>query len=304
MKLFEQFAPGHVDRIGAPIAGDLWRRQPRWAVASISDVDAAFVAGLVKQLRTRKVIEIGVASGWGSCVILAALEAAGVDDAELHGIDIAQRFFYDAAYETGQCVREAMPRWLDRYHLTTGFTAGECVRNVGAGIDFAFIDAHHMHPWATLDLLATMPFLEAGSWVALHDLNLSRKEDQEHRNRGPKYLFEGWDGDRLHSVQQPTMVGAIRMPEDAAGALPVLLDILYTPWELPVESRASEAVCAIVEGSYGPEWGSRFRRAVEIGNYHVSKVHSPDIDDLRRQVAALQAKPMGWARRLLRERNA
>jgi hypothetical protein len=108
----------------------------------------------------------------------------------------------------------------------------------------------------------------------------------------------------MHSVQQPTMVGAIRMPEDAAGALPVLLDILYTPWELPVEPRASEAVCASVEGCYGAEWGSRFRRAIEVGNYHVSKVHSPDIDELRRQVAALQARPMGWARRLLGERNA
>jgi predicted O-methyltransferase YrrM len=304
MKLFEQFAPGHVDRIGAPIAGDLWRRQPRWAVASISDMHGAFLAGLVKQLRPRKVVEIGVASGWGSCVILAALEAAGVDDAELHGIDIAPRFFYDPAYETGQCVREVMPGWLGRYRLTTGVTAGECMHSIGGGIGFAFIDAHHMHPWATLDLLATMPFLDAGSWVALHDLNLSRKEDQQHRNRGPKYLFEGWDGDRLHSVQQPTMVGAIRMPEDAAGALPALLDILYTPWELPVESRASEAVCAIVDGSYGTQWAARFRRAIEIGNYHVSKVHSPDIDELRRQVASLEARPMGWARRLLRERNA
>jgi len=304
MKLFEQFARGHVDRLGAPIAEDLWRRQPRWAVASISDMDAAFVAGLVKQLRPRKVVEIGVASGWGSCVILAALEAAGIDNAELHGVDIAQRFFYDPAYETGQCVREVVPHWLDRYHLTTGVTAGHCVRDIGAGIGFAFIDAHHMHPWATLDLLATMPFLDASSWVALHDLNLSRKEDQEHRNRGPKYLFEGWDGDRMHSVQQPTMVGAIRMPEDAASALPGLLDTLYTPWELPVEPHASEAVCGIVEETYGREWGSRFRRAVEIGNYHVNKVHSPDIDELSRQLATLQARSLGWARRLLRKRNA
>ena len=129
----------------------------------------------------------------------------------------------------------------------------------------------------------------------MHDLNLSRKEDQEHRNRGPKYLFEGWEGDKLHSIQEPTMAGAIRMPDDAAAALPLLLDILYTPWELPIESRASDAVCGIIESAYGAAWGAKFRRGIEIGNYHVSKVQSPEIDDLRKQLVGnvREAQGMG-----------
>jgi len=304
MKIFQQFPFGHIDSVGAPIVREIWPRQPAWAVASISDIDAAFFAGLVVETRPRKLVEIGVASGWGSCVLLHALETAGVQGSEIHGVDIADRFFYDAAYTTGQCVRDVMPERVACYHLTTGVTIGECASKIGSGIDFVFIDAHHMHPWATFDLLAVMPFVEPGSWIAMHDLNLSRKEDQEHRNRGPKYLFEGWEGDKLHSIQEPTMAGAIRMPDDAAAVLPLLLDILYTPWELPVESRASDAVCGIIESAYGAAWGAKFRRGIEIGNYHVSKVQSPEIEDLRKQLLAMCARPKGWARKIFRERNA
>ena len=304
MKTFQQFPYGHIDAVGAPLVRELWPKQPAWAVASISDADAAFFAGLVVETQPRKLVEIGVASGWGSCVLLHALHSAGLERSEIYGVDIADRFFYDAAYATGQCVRDVMPERLDRYRLLTGVTIGECAPKIGGGVDFAFIDAHHMHPWAALDLLAVMPFMKPGSWIAMHDLNLSRKEDQEHRNRGPKYLFEGWDGDKVHSTQEPTMAGAIRLSDDTTTHLSLLLDILYTPWELPVEARASETVLTILEGAYGASWSASYRRAVEIGNYHVSKVHSPDIEHLRKEVAALRAGPKGWARRIFRERNA
>src|SRR6185437_9162851 len=97
MKMFHQFPFGRIDSIGAPVVREIWPRRPAWAVASISDMDAAFFAGLVIETRPRKLVEIGVASGWGSCVLLHALKKAGVEGSEIHGVDIADRFFYDAA---------------------------------------------------------------------------------------------------------------------------------------------------------------------------------------------------------------
>lgn len=304
MKLFETYAFGHLDAIGAPVVAALWPRQPRWAVSSISERDAAFFTGLAIEARPGKVLEIGVASGWGSCVLFRALEVAGRTDTLVHGVDVAPRFFCDEAYATGQCVPDVMPECAPRYRLRTGVTIGECAPAIGGGIDFAFIDAHHMHPWATLDLLAILPFLVPGGWVAMHDLNLSRKDDQEHRNRGPKYLFEGWEEDRLHSTEVPTMAGAIRVPAQPASALPLLLDILHTPFEIAIDARAADAVCAVVGDAYGADWAGKFRRTIEIGNYQLSKMQSADIDDLRRQLAALGAKPSHWLRRMLGARGS
>lgn len=305
MRMFQEYPPGHVDGVGAPVVRKLWPRRPEWAVASISDMDAAFFAGLVIEAKPGRLLEVGVASGWGSCVLLEALESAGLHSSHLYGVDIADRFFYDANYATGQCVPDVFPERMPRYHLTTSVTLGEYAPSIGSGLlDFVFIDAHHMHPWATLDLLAVISFVRPGSWIAMHDLNLSRKEDQEHRNRGPKYLFEGWDQDKIHSVQEPTMAGAIRLGSDCSVHLPLILDILYTPWEIPVESRALDPVCAIVSRAYGETWAGKFRRAFEIGNYHVSKVHSPDIDRLQQEIAMLRTARGRWVRRLFGERVA
>jgi predicted O-methyltransferase YrrM len=302
VELFKQFAYGDIDRAGRSVVDAMWMRRPAWAVASISDMDAAFFAGLVIETRPRKLVEVGVASGWGSCVLLEALRVAGLTASELYGVDISDRFFYDQTYATGQSVREVFPEHLPRYHLLTNMTIGTCAPKIGDGIDFAFIDAHHMHPWATLDLPAVMPFMSPASWVALHDLSLSRKEDQEHRNRGPKYLYEGWDGDKAHSVQKPPMAGAIRLSESPLSHLPLLLDVLYTPWELTVDAGATESVCAVIETAFGQDWAGKFRRAIEVGNYHANKMHSPDIDRLQQQLAALRAGGGGLIRKLFGER--
>ena len=304
MRLFETFARGSLDVSGAEIARTLWQRQPQWAVASISEMDAAFFAGMVTKLRPRMLLEIGVASGWGSCVLLEALARSGLHDSQLYGVDISERFFYDSNYATGQCVADLYPEYAARYHLATGVTAPQHVPEIGHRFDFVFIDAHHMHPWAILDLLAVLPFVEAESWIALHDLNLSLKEDQEHRNRGPKYLFEGWDHDKMHSIQNPTMAGAIRIGSDASRHLPLLLDIVHTPWELPVDQSSLDALLKSVSTAYGDAWSMRFRRAFELANYHVNKVHSPEIGRLQQEIAQLRRGKRTWTERLLRRRGA
>jgi hypothetical protein len=100
------------------------------------------------------------------------------------------------------------------------------------------------------------------------------------------------------------MAGAIRLPAQPASALPLLLDIVHTPFEIAIDARAAGAVCATIGEAYGADWAGKFRRAIEIGNYQLSKMQSPDIDDLRRQLAALGGKPAHWLRRMLGTRGS
>ena len=107
-----------------------------------------------------------------------------------------------------------------------------------------------------------------------------------------------------YSTQQPAMAGAIQLPSEPEACLPLLLDILYTPWEVGVAAHATGAVCAAIARRYGEPWAGKFMRAIEIGNYQVSKMHSPDLDQLRREIAALRNSAGGWMRRVFGERNA
>ena len=301
MIIFDKFSKGLLDSVGRPLTDEMYQRRPDWALASISDYDAAFFAGLALTLMPKKIVEVGVASGWGSVILLKALTEAGVLDYQYFGVDIAERFFYNDSYATGQAVGEVVPDLISKYRLLTGRSIAEVAPEIGYGIDFAFIDAHHMHPWATLDLLSLLPFLKPESWVALHDLNLCLKEDQGHQNRGPKYLFDAWDGDKSHSIQVPTMAGAIQLSVYPEDHLPLLLDLLYTPWELPVDDRFLAPLLILLRTHYGEEWGSKFQRAMEVGNYFTHKMHSQDIDSLTAEIGRLRKLASSKTNGLLRK---
>ena len=288
MKLFQQFGFGELDETGKAFAEELYLKRPSWAVASISVRDASHFAGLVKSVRPKKLIEVGVASGWGSVVIMETLKSAGIDDFEYFGIDISPRFFHDSTYATGQAVEEMMPDTVSQFNLITGKSASQVAKEVGAGIDFGFIDAHHMHPWATLDFLSILPFMAESSWIALHDINLCRIERHKHMNRGPKYLFEGWTGDKVHSIEDPTMAGAIKLEERAESYLDNLLDILYTPWEIAVHDQHLNPMISSINEFYGSTWANKFERACQVGNNLVNKTNNREIEKLSTEVNRLR----------------
>jgi hypothetical protein len=246
-----------VDAIG----GDFHSRLPAWVSGNISDHDDRFLAGLANFAGAGKTVEIGVASGWSSAVLLTALTAAN-PKAEVIGVDLSPTYYLDSSVPTGRVVEEVVPDLVPNYRLLTGRLALDVMPEVGK-VDFAFIDGHHMHPWATLDMLSTLPFIDRGRWVAMHDLNLCTFERHRHTNRAPFYLFYMWPDQKLHSTQQPTMIGAVLLERAPADYLPTLLEILYTPWEVDVDPDDLSRLAALNYKHFGNGWGAKFQDAFD-----------------------------------------
>jgi len=276
LELFSEFSRGKIDALGDEFFLDFDFEQPLWANASISTYDAKFLAGLISTIRPKKVVEVGVASGWGSLVMMQAMLKSECTGFKYFGVDLFDNFFMDEKYKTGQVITDLAPQFKMNYSLITGKTVGQSQSEIGNSIDFAFIDGHHMHPWATIDLLALLPIMNLNSWVALHDIALSSLVDQKHVNRGPKYLFEGWDSDRLQSIQVPSMIGALKVI-DHDKHLQTLLEVLYTPWETTVEWQFLQPILNSIKKYFGSEKESEFRRAFELGNYYVNMMHRPNL---------------------------
>lgn len=260
----------------ARIAG-LLARQPAWAKGAISAHDARFLAGLLLHLQPACAVEIGVASGWSGAVMLQALHgpgAAGGADAtggpgatgatggaggvpRIHGIDTSPTFYLDAARPTGSAIREVLPAAASAYRLHAGRGAFEAMEDVaadtGGPVGFGFIDAHHMHPWTTLDMIALLPFLPRGGWVAMHDLNLCRFPRHKHAYRGPFYLWNFWPDTKLHSTQVPPMIGAVRLVDDPARYLDLLVEILNTPWEIGIDAATRDICAAFCQRHFGAD---------------------------------------------------
>lgn len=240
-------------------------RRPSWVGGEISAADCVFLAGLVASTGARNVVEIGVASGWSSAVILHALESAGMANYAVNGIDLSPTFYLDASRPTGAAVAEMLPELEGHYVLHTGRLAYEVTPELGP-IGLGFIDANHLHPWATLDLIALLPFLSAGAWVAMHDINLCRFPRHKHRNRGPFYLFGSWPGARLNSTEALPMIGAVLLERQPADYLDVLCEILATPWETKLSAETLGLLSSFVTVHFGPGPAEKFRECCTAGS--------------------------------------
>lgn len=246
-----------LERRGKDVLGtDFFLRRPSWVGGQISEIDSIFLAGLANFSGARSVIEIGVASGWSSSVLLQAV-SANRGDAVVHGVDLSPTFYLNDQYRTGQAVEEVVPDLQKNYRILTGKLAYERMDEIGR-IDFAFIDGHHYHPWATLDLISILPFIEKGRWVALHDINLCTFERHKHTNRGPFYLYNFWPDQKIHSTQSPTMIGGISIDRNPVNYLPIILEILYTPWECRIDVPVLGNISQFIGRHFGSSWKERF----------------------------------------------
>ena len=70
------------------------RREPE-----MSEFDLAFLCGLLKIFRPKKILEVGVAGGATTAIILQTLEDIG-EPYEMHSVDIAEKYHLDKSMNT------------------------------------------------------------------------------------------------------------------------------------------------------------------------------------------------------------
>lgn len=249
------------EHVGLSDSKKILERKPAWVAGNISVFDQPLLMGLTKILQPKKVVEIGVASGWSGCLFIDALSRLG-QGGQYIGIDFSEKYYLDASRKTGSAIGDLFPDPPLEVSLLLGSMAVDVVDTIGPGVDLAFIDGNHLHPWAILDLMSLLPILKPTSYVLLHDISLSTFERHRHTNRGPKYLFECWPYSKVNSSQDPTMIGAIQMPPVFGDALwRLLLDTLYTPWETTVDPKVLGAISTRLRTFAGEAWGKKFSEA-------------------------------------------
>jgi len=210
----------------------LWKTLPEWVAGAITEEDAGFLDGLIRELRPDQVYEVGVASGASSALILNSMAAyADPSCAWLHSYDIATHCYFDATHAVGDATREMVPALLKQWKLNVRSTALDVPREKPAQTkSLYFIDACHSHPWPALDLVALLPGLAAGDTVVLHDINLPTFTEGKFLDHGAQWLFEDWLGQRLQPEVALPNIGAIVIPENKNILLTSLVKTLSRPW--------------------------------------------------------------------------
>lgn len=244
------FDPAWTRRVGTLYKPPAWVAQ-----GSVSGGDAMFLYSMVRCLKPRRIVEIGVASGCSSSVLAAAASDAGRPmpderhEPVVHGFDILDHVYYDRTRPVGSALHEMIPELAGGVRFHPGLGAADAAALFASEpLTFAFIDADHNHPWPTADLLALAPALAPGAWVALHDLSLPKiARDHEARSGekvtwgtyGPRWLFDHWPFEKLAGEGEGWNIGAVRMPLDRPLRREDLTQVIGMPWEADVDERAA-----------------------------------------------------------------
>lgn len=163
-----------------------------------------FLCGLIKEKRPRKLLEVGVAGGGTTAVVMHCLDSLDLDST-MYSVDLSERYYRDQAKRTGwelTDLKSFLPN-IVKHEFKLGCILPQVIDEIGHNIDFVILDTAHSVPGEILDFICVLPYLTENATVVLHDVtagtenNVGRSE-----NFATQILFDAatavkyWEFDR------------------------------------------------------------------------------------------------------------
>ena len=123
----------------------------------LSKNEAYFINGIIRKLQIKKCLEIGVANGGSSILILNA--AKDINDSYLVSLDLNSQSCTNHSKKTGYRVKEYFPELIKKWKLFIGDLPHKFLDKLNLKFDFVFIDSAHESPGEILNLLKFFLFL-------------------------------------------------------------------------------------------------------------------------------------------------
>ena len=127
-----------------------------------------FLNGLIRKYKPKNCLEIGVAFGGSSILILNAIK--DIPNSSLVSLDLNTQLFYDQTKKTGYRVNQYFPELTKNWKLLTGEQPHKFLIKLNRKFDFVFLDTAHRAPGELINFIELLPFLEENAIFVLHDL--------------------------------------------------------------------------------------------------------------------------------------
>lgn len=167
-----------------------------------------FLTELILQYEPKKILEVGVAAGSSSVLILNAIK--NIPDSQLFSVDYNTEYYRDNNKKSGFIVAE-YPELEPKRTFYSGGLVSDFITEIGCDIDFYFLDTMHVVPGELIDFLLVLPFLKKDAVVVIHDINLHTWGYWPHANvnnmlisaiSGVKMIPENFEKSFYHYLQK------------------------------------------------------------------------------------------------------
>lgn len=142
-----------------------------------------FLNGIIRKIKPKKILELGVCFGGSSIIILNAIK--DLPNSHLYSIELISNEII------GSCVKNHFPNLLKKWTLFKGGVAAQFMDKIGKNIDLAMIDTSHFEPGEILDFIMILPFLKEGAIVIIHDIDyhITNVKGKNMRDEWAPYLI-------------------------------------------------------------------------------------------------------------------
>lgn len=95
--------------------------------AEMSELQLAMLCGLIREYQPKKIVEVGVAAGGTTAVLLNCISALEMDT-EIYAVDISENYYRDTSKRTGYLMEEY--NQISHNKVKCKFTGGGICRSV------------------------------------------------------------------------------------------------------------------------------------------------------------------------------
>ena len=226
-----------------------------------------FLNGVIRKFRPKKLIEIGVAEGGSSIVILNAIK--DIKNSHLYSIDLSTHDMI------GSCVKNFFSYLNNSWSLFTGNIPAKFIEKIGRNIDMAIIDSGHYEPGEILDFLIILPFLKEEAIVIFHDIgNQITKSGQKNtrRNWAPYIIFNIIRGTKFYQSGKNILtkdIGAIKLEKNQFKYIHDYFRALGGQWEYFLEENHIKLIRNLIKKFYDKDCSIIFEEAIKFNRKFV-----------------------------------
>ena len=233
-----------------------------------------FLNGIIRKIRPKKIVEIGVACGGSSAIILNSIK--NINKAKLFSIDKLSYCYLIPTKKVGFIVEEKLPELMNKWTLYKGNIISEVIETIGKEIDLVFLDTMHITPGEMLDLLQVLPFLKEEAIIVLHDTFLMfRNEKTEKKNFSNNQILVYIRGELLLPNYRDKVfshnIGAIKLCKEQNRFYRHYFMALGTQWEYIPDNIDLKLIRKFFMKYYGNKYVEIYDDAIEKNKKYLKK---------------------------------
>ncbi len=233
-----------------------------------------FLCALIKQKNAEKIVELGVAAGGTTLVIMNALEILN-RNSRVYSVDFSEQFYVNTSFRTGYLYdkyKSKMKECNEHVFLLGETVAERIEKSIGDDVEFVILDTTHYLPGEMLDFLCILPYLKDGAIVVLHDIMASRNSSyslgEERKGISGPYryictqlLFSIVKGKKYFNFSTPN-IAAFEVNEETRKSAADIFMALDITWGV-YEKRILEKYERVIEKKYDEYCQQLFKKAIK-----------------------------------------